>query len=54
MICDLYTRLDLLSSPTQLNEQIVFHSVDQAILRDDRKTYNGVAVVNAINEVTWE
>ena len=35
VICDMYTRADLQESPTQLNEEIVFHSVDQAILGQD-------------------
>ena len=54
MICDLYSRADLQTVPTQIDEEIVFHSVDQAILKDDRKTYNGRAVINGINELTWE
>ena len=54
MICDLYSRADLVESPTQISENIVFHSIDQAILGKDNKTYNGVNVVEAINEVTWE
>ena len=54
MICDMYTRVDLIENPNQVNEQIVFHSVDKAILEDDLKTYNGVAVISAITELTWE
>ena len=54
MICDLYSRADLQTVPTQIDEEIVFHSVDQAILKDDKKTYNGRAVINGINELTWE
>lgn len=50
----MYTRADLLESPTQIDEQIVFHSVDAAILEDDRKTYNGRAVISSIAELTWE
>ena len=50
----MYTRADLLESPTQIDEQIIFHSVDAAILEDDRKTYNGRAVISSITELTWE
>lgn len=54
MICDLYSNVDLIENPTQRDEQIVFHSIDQAILTDSKTSYIGVDVVNGINEVTWE
>lgn len=54
VVCDLYSRVESNQSPNQINEQMVFHSVDKAILKSDSTTYNGVALVNAINELTWE
>ena len=50
----MYTRVDLTKNPSQADEQIVFHSVDKPILEEDNSTYNGVAVISAINELTWE
>ena len=44
IICDLYNRVDLQESPMQIDEQIVFNSIDKSILEDDNRTYNGVAV----------
>lgn len=44
IVCDLYNRVDLQESPMQIDEQIVFNSVDKSILEDNNRTYNGVGV----------
>ena len=54
VICDMYTKANLLVRPSQTDEEIVFHSIDKPILENDRTTYNGVEVIKAITELTWE
>ena len=50
----MYTRANLVERPASLDEEIVFHSVDKAILEDTNKTYNGKAAIESITELTWE
>ena len=44
----MYTALDLSENPYQIEDQIVFHTVDQAILEEDISTYNGINVKTSL------
>ena len=54
----MYTALGLSESPyedsNQIEDQIVFHTVDQAILEEDFTTYNGINVKKSLTQVAWE
>ena len=50
----MYTALDLSENPYKIEDQIVFHTVDQAILEEDFTTYNGINVKTSLTQVAWE
>ena len=54
VICDMYTSIDLIENPYQIDEQIVFRTVDHAILEEDYSTYNGISVKTSLTQIAWE
>jgi hypothetical protein len=50
----MYTSIDLATSPTQTDEQILFYTLEEPIIVPDRTAVNGYSIIKSIREVSWD